>query len=361
MAVQRIGGIPNSLDANQQQPCILEPIRKGSEPLRRGSAHFQSSELHAMPFHFTCPYCYKKTLVSESLAGQQGPCVGCGKMIHIPDPPRKQPETVRPVDSTFVPPEMIRPKSNAMLLTIRGFGLLIAVGLAGLFAVYGFWPSVKGLKARRDAITCMGNLQQLADALNEYARLHGSYPTPVVTDGKGKPLYSWRVLILPQLNEDSLYSQFHLDEPWDSTHNAQLIAQCPLQFISPASTSRINAAESSYVLLTGRGTIFPPSGPLQPNNLTDGAGKTLLIVETDNGVHEWSKPFDIDVTKFTGPIGTLGTGSIGGTHDGGATAVMADGTAVWLPADLPQAVLDAAITPKGGESIVIDPDELQYR
>jgi Protein of unknown function (DUF1559) len=314
-----------------------------------------------MPFQFTCPYCFKKTLVSESLVGEQGPCVGCGKLIRIPESPKRQPEAAHPVDSKFVRQEEIKSKNSAVILTVRMVGLVVGIGLAGTFAIYGFWPSLKGLKARRDAVTCMGNLQSISDALNAYALTHGSYPPPIVTDAKGKPLYSWRVLILPQLNQESLYAQFRLNEPWDSPNNSTLIPQCPSVYVSPAATNRLNSADANYVLLTGRGTAFPPSGPLKPGEVTDGLNKTLLVVETDNGVFEWTRPFDIDVNKMTGPIGTVGTATIGGTHQGGATAVLADGTAVWLPADLPNAVLDAAISPQGDESIVISADDLQYR
>ena len=56
-------------------------------------------------------------------------------------------------------------------------------------------------------------------ALHNYHDTHGLYPPAVVYGDDDKPLYSWRVLILPFVEQDALYKEFHLDEPWDSPHN----------------------------------------------------------------------------------------------------------------------------------------------
>ncbi len=70
-------------------------------------------------------------------------------------------------------------------------------------------------------------LQQIANALNEYADRHGTYPPPVVFDAAGKPLYSWRVLILPQLGYQDLYDGFYKDQVWDSPSKLNLVRSMP--------------------------------------------------------------------------------------------------------------------------------------
>ncbi len=308
-----------------------------------------------MPFQFTCPYCFKKTLVDESVAGQKGPCVACGKLITVPEPPRKAPSGAQPIGSSYVPPKVLRKSAAYRLWLVRGVGWLLGVTAVSLIAIYGFWPAMQGLKARRDTITCMNNLRRIAKALNSYGAEHGSYPTPTVFDTDGKPLFSWRVLILPYLDESGLHARFNLKEPWDSESNAQLIPSCPEVYISPGALGGRGMSEASYVLLTGPATLFPPAGPLGPQQVSDGLSTTLLVVETQNGANEWSKPFDLDVTQLNSRIGATGSNTIGGNHATGATAAFADGTAAWLPADLPPTILDAIISPNGNEAIPIDP------
>ena len=312
-----------------------------------------------MPFQFTCPYCFKKTLVLETLAGEKGPCIGCGKIITVPEPPLKQPEAASPIGSSFVPVAKLKQRSEFRVFVLRAIGLVLGVVVLSLVMLYGLWPTFKGLKDRRDAIACMSNLQRIALALNAYAKDHGTYPTPVVRDAAGKPLYSWRVLLLPYLDERNTYSNFLLNEPWDSPNNSAWIGQCPSVYLSPGSPG--NTSQANYVLITGPGTIFPSTGPLKPAQISDGLDRTLLVVETDNPINEWSKPFDIDVTKLNPRIGASGNDKIGGSHADGATAVFADGQSAWLSVELPTTIVDAAITPNGSEAIPFDPELFKIR
>jgi hypothetical protein len=166
-------------------------------------------------------------------------------------------------------------------------------------------------------------------------------------------------LLLPYLNESNLYANFKLNEAWDSPANATLIAQCPDVYISPGNGTKNSL--SNYVLITGAGTIFPKTGPLKPAQISDGLDRTLLVVETDNLMNDWSKPFDIDISKMNTRIGASGPDSIGGTHADGAAAVFADGEPAWLSVELPAAIVDASITPNGNESIPFDPELFKIR
>jgi hypothetical protein len=311
-----------------------------------------------MPFHFTCPYCFKKTLVDESLAGESGPCVNCGKAITVPEPPAKHSQAMRPVESRTV--ETTSRSSRTLLAwTLKVVCLLVAAGLLFGLATYTLWPTYQGLKIRRDKVASMNNLQLIARALNQYAVEYGTYPPPTVYDSKGKPLYSWRVLILTYLGEAALYGQFKLDQPWDSPHNIQFVDRCPEVFTSPAGDVAGGAMETNYVLITGRGTLFPPSGPLRPGDISDGAGNTLLVVETENTNMEWTRPWDIDIGKLNPKVGSTGSDTIGGIHKDGAAAVFADEKAGWLPTDLSPTILRSLITPAGGEPV--DPRDYQLQ
>ncbi len=312
-----------------------------------------------MAFTFTCPYCFKKTLVDESIAGQSGPCVACGKEVHIPAHAGQH-----------VTSGAVQVPSRGRFSAVRASGNLQRVILAGGVAailisvlaatLYLFWPTIEGLKARRDKAACMNNLRQIALALNAYAARHGSYPPPIVYDDKGKPMHSWRVLILPELGEEALYARYNFKLPWDSPDNIRLLGvRCPRVFISPAISNSRSMAETNYFLITGKGTLFPPSGSLGPQDIADGPGNTLLVVESQNTMIEWTKPSDIDFGKLNTRIGAGGQNKIGGNHQGGATAVFADARPAWLPDDLAPEKLNALISPAGGEPV--DPTEYELR
>lgn len=314
-----------------------------------------------MPFHFTCPYCYKKTLIDESLAGEKGLCANCAKTITIPEPPARPPSSAKPVNSEYTA-SGVKPTPKVLSWIARLVGLFLVIGVGGALAVYLLGPTFRGLKSRRDRATCMTNLQRIAAALNEYADEYGSYPPPTTFDAAGKPLYSWRVLILPQLGESGLYARFKLDEPWDSNNNSMLIADCPTVYISPSAATTRFSSESNYMLITGKGTLFPPSGPMHPSQIKDAKSATILVVETQNTANEWCKPSDIVRSKMNSRIGSMTAGqaaanptSIGGNHVGGATVVFADGSAGWLPDDLAPTLLDAMISHDGGEPVDTTP------
>src|SRR5262245_52104215 len=68
------------------------------------------------------------------------------------------------------------------------------------------------------------NLKTLFGALTKYISANKRFPPAVIYDKHGTPLHSWRVLLLPHLGETQLYSEFRLDEPWDSEHNKRLLS-----------------------------------------------------------------------------------------------------------------------------------------
>ena|ERR1700722_698125 len=70
-------------------------------------------------------------------------------------------------------------------------------------------------------------------ALLGYHDAHGRFPPAVIRSPDGKPLYSWRVAILPLIDSARLYEEFHQDEPWDSPHNIKLLPKMPPSYAAP--------------------------------------------------------------------------------------------------------------------------------
>jgi RNA polymerase sigma factor (sigma-70 family) len=78
----------------------------------------------------------------------------------------------------------------------------------------------------------MNNLKQILLAMHNYHDANGNMPHDI-TDKDGKPMLSWRVAILPYIEQDNLFKQFKLDEPWDSDHNKKLLALMPSTYRTP--------------------------------------------------------------------------------------------------------------------------------
>ena len=313
-----------------------------------------------MPFHFTCPYCFKKTLVDEAIAGQSGPCAGCGKEVTIPgNTPSKPPENTQPVDNLYVAESSSDDQNKRFAAWIvRVIGIVVLVVVFFSVSMFVFWPVFQGLRSRRNAIACMNNLKLIAQALDAYAVEFGTYPPPIVYDNAGAPMHSWRVLILNHLGEEDLYARYDFEKPWDSAENAILLSQCPDAYISPAAGDP-NASEANYWLVTGQGTVFPKSGPLRPSQILDGPEQTLLVVEVENTAHEWTKPIDLEASKLNPQINAPTANAIGGNHRDGAAGVFANGESAWLPDDLSPTLLDAMLSPDGGEPV--DPNDFKYQ
>jgi hypothetical protein len=128
-----------------------------------------------------------------------------------------------------------------------------------------------------------------------YADQHGRLPPAVVYGKNGQPLYSWRVLILPWMEQQELYKQFHLDEPWDSPHNIQLLECMPMSYAPPpGKRSRIPAYHTVYHVFVGKGTPFEKGKEVKvgQEGFPDGTSNTILIIEAGQPV-PWTKPEDL--------------------------------------------------------------------
>ena len=127
-----------------------------------------------------------------------------------------------------------------------------SASLSGDLPFTSAWLAVREkISEASDRSESSNNLHQIALAVINYTDSNNStLPPAAICDKRGKPLLSWRVLILPYLEQDALFKEFKLDEPWDSEHNKKLLKKMPKVYAIPG---RDPACGYGYVLPRFRG------------------------------------------------------------------------------------------------------------
>lgn len=237
-------------------------------------------------------------------------------------------------------------------------GVVVVILACGLFAAVKYGSkTVAAMSEARMRTASMKNLEEIANALNAYATDFGTYPPPFTTGGKNnRPMHSWRVLLLPYLNEVELYDQFDLELPWDAEVNMTAAYRMPAVYEHPNVASGGYSLKSGYYLITGAGTLFPKGKPLGPSDITDNGSQTILVIEGQPtiGSGMWTEPVDLDYAKMKGIIG--GTVGIepGGWLEGGAAMATTDGRGHFLEVGTHPDTFNALVTPKGNEPLPDD-------
>jgi len=245
---------------------------------------------------------------------------------------------------------------------VGGKGLAIA-GL--IFSIVGTLLSGAGslvysvFKVREAAsrVTVSNNMKQMTLGMVNDADSHmGKMMAPAICDKNGKPLLSWRVSLLPYIEQDALYRQFKLDEPWDGPNNSRLIAMMPKIYQHPSDPGANGRGHTHFRVFTGPQTPFPDAIPPFeagrssmnfPASFRDGMSNTILIVEAADAV-PWTKPDELpyDPNK---PLPKLG-----GQFKSGFLVGLADGSVRIVQTGVSDQTLRAAITPAGND--VLGPD-----
>ena len=268
-----------------------------------------------MPIQFTCPHCGLKTSVSDDYAGQSGPCAGCGQTITIP-------VTGSPL--AYVPPP--RPKKSSstaiVLVVIAAFLLCSGVPIALLL------PAVQAAREAARRAQCSNNLKQLALAMHNYHDVFGSFPPAYIPDEDGRPMHSWRVLILPYIEQSPLYDQYNFDEPWDSPANRSLAYNMPSVYRCPSDPS--GDMETSYVMIVGPGTISDGPSAVSIRDVLDGTSNTIMFVEAVDSRINWMEPRDLDGRQISYQINGRGQGEIESHHPGGINVAFTDAAVQFL-------------------------------
>jgi prepilin-type processing-associated H-X9-DG protein len=227
-----------------------------------------------------------------------------------------------------------------------------------LFAAALLFParSISTEAARRNA--CVNRMRMLQIAMREYHDAYDCFPPAFVADTAGKPIHSWRVLLLPFLGHRALYEKYDFSEPWNGPGNIQLANQMPTDFACPSDGSTEN--ETNYVAVVGPGTAWPEDRATTKSDIQDSDDETIMLVEVTNSGINWLAPRDMPLDQALHGVNSVGKGlAISSKHRSGANAVFCDAHSRLLLNGLPPDVLHSLLTISGHERI--ESDALEWR
>ena len=293
-----------------------------------------------MPVNFTCPHCGKSMTVADQYVGQTGPCSACGNEIHIT--PDKASVAAQVPAKPSTRGRSAVPIVVAVVLT-AGFAFLVCGGILVALLL----PAVQVAREADRRAQCNNNLKLISLAMQEYHAVHQSLPSAYTVDDEGQPLHSWRTLLLPHLEHNGLYDKIALDEPWDSPSNQQFHDRLVAVYQCPSSPQ----GQTSYMVITGPGTMFPGSETVQFREVLDGLANTIMVIETTGDSVNWMSPTDLSLQKLSLRINDAPQGGIASRHPGGAQAAMGDGTVRFFAEHVDQETLRKLITIADGQVV----------
>ena len=220
--------------------------------------------------------------------------------------------------------------------------LIVVICIVGILIVL-FLPATRSARPAARRMQCMNNLKQIGLALHNYADVYQSFPPAYTVDADGRPLHSWRTLILPYLDQAPLYRTIDLSKPWDDPANAAAretslqVYRCP--------NADIPANCTTYVGNAAPNGSFHPTESRNPADFTDGTSNTLMVIEVSaEDAVPWMAPQDDDgqwALAFSSDT-TL-------PHEEGVQALIADGSVQFLSAEMPVGERQAMITIAGND------------
>lgn len=285
-----------------------------------------------MTISFTCPHCQSTTQVDDAYAGQSGPCAKCGQTVTVPG------TTLRATSGS----------AGTKTITIVVAACLLAFLVCGGGAAALLIPAIGEARKAAERANCTNQLKQIALAMHNYHDIHGTLPPAYIPDANGQPMTSWRVLILPYLEQSAVHSAYDFDEPWNSPNNLAVTSMTMPGYQCPSDPT----ASCSYFVIDVPGGLFDGSKASSFSTVTDGLSNTIMVVEvTGMNVH-WSEPRDLGPATLNMGINANRNGtSISSNHQVGAVVALGDGSVRVLDNATAVSTLQLLIT-KGDNQVV---------
>ncbi len=254
----------------------------------------------------------------------------------VPDAQRAY---VRRLINYFADLIQLESKGDRLVLETEATASVATAGvLVGLLL-----PAVQAAREAARRMSASNNLKQIGLAFHNYHSAYKKLPPVAILDDNDKPLLSWRVAILPFIEEQALYEKFHLDEPWDSDHNIKLLKEMPVVFMDPSLP--LEPGKTVFHANVGDDKIMKEGEDNRFRDIQDGLSNTIMVYEANaTEATEWTKPANVELGDD--PIAQMGH-----IHQGGFHVLMGDGAVIFITHSIDTELLRNMLTRAGGEVI----------
>lgn len=211
-------------------------------------------------------------------------------------------------------------------------------------------PAFQGEGTPRRRSQCTNNLKLIGLGLQNYYDVFKCFPPAYIADENGKPMHSWRVLILGFIEQKALYDRYDFNEPWNGPHNSQLAKEMPAVFRCPHDKAN-SGTMTDYVAVVGPETIWQPNQGTKFEDINDGSSNTIAVIEASGAGIHWMEPRDLPFSALDQGINPKQGAGISSMHPGAVIAVFADGHTQTIQENISLETLKALFTKAGGEEI----------
>jgi prepilin-type processing-associated H-X9-DG protein len=189
-------------------------------------------------------------------------------------------------------------------------------------------PVIKEAREAANRMQCNNHLRMITLALHNYHDTHGELPPLYTIDNAGRPMHSWRVLLLPYMEEAALFEKIRLDEPWNSEHNSQFHDRIISVYSCPNNEKVKGKANCTYSAIAGEGLVPAKVDSKSGQDfgaIVDGTSNTLAFVEVKEPFCWMDPKADVSLAELGKGINVEG-GRVGSFHPGGCNVGFFDGS-----------------------------------
>jgi hypothetical protein len=254
--------------------------------------------------------------------------------------PEEHRQAVESLES-FLNSMTLTQESRQITLTLKGDANTQVNAIMGLLA-----PALGNARQSAQRSQQMNNFKQIMLAMHNYHDVNKHFPPAVVVDPASGAERSWRIELLPYLDQSALYERYRKDQPWDSEVNKAVLEMMPRVFRHP--TKAEGTTSTSIFAAVGKGLVFEKDNHKGTGiqEIIDGTSNTIAIVEADRDI-PWTKPQDIEFQLNQEEMPELGV------FPEGWIVGICDGSVRFVQKSINPATFRKLLTRAGGE--VIEP------
>ena len=177
---------------------------------------------------------------------------------------------------------------------------LVVIGI-GLILIGMLLPPLGGHRGHSIRLNRREQTKQICLAVLDYESANGHFPPAYIADKDGNPMHSWRVLILPFLEEQALFKRYDFDEPWNGPNNSILVDQLEHDVFAanPYTPKSEKTGTTGFKLVTGEETAFVEDQTKGFVDITAGSSNVIMLVDDNAKPVNWMSPEDLPLEEAT--------------------------------------------------------------